>query len=130
MRFRSVAVPFFFVTVNPIRIGPGSSRRRLCRMNAALFTRVPSATARKSARCRSRSMVGSPEPLGSGAQTLAAAGAAGGKNLAAAGGGEAGAEAVTALAHQFAGLIGPLHGFFLRWPGNLPVAGNLPVVVE
>jgi hypothetical protein len=57
-------------------------------------------------------MVGSPEPVGSGAQTLAAAGAAGGKNLAAAGGGEAGAEAVTALAHQFAGLISPLHGFF------------------
>jgi hypothetical protein len=57
-------------------------------------------------------MVGSPEPVGSGAQTLAATGAAGGKNLAAAGGGEAGAEAVTALAHQFAGLISPLHGFF------------------
>ena len=38
---------------------------------------------------------------GSGAQTLAAAG-----------GGETGTEAVTALAHQFAGLISPLHGFF------------------
>jgi hypothetical protein len=49
---------------------------------------------------------------GSGAQTLAAAGAAGGENLAAAGSGETGAEAVTALAHQFAGLISPLHGFF------------------
>jgi hypothetical protein len=49
---------------------------------------------------------------GSGAQTLAAAGAAGGENLAAASSGEAGAEAVTALAHQFAGLISPLHGFF------------------
>jgi hypothetical protein len=47
---------------------------------------------------------------GSGAQTLATACAAGSENLAAAGGGEAGAEAVTALAHQFAGLISPLHG--------------------
>jgi hypothetical protein len=49
---------------------------------------------------------------GSGAQTLAAASAAGGEDLAAAGGGEAGTEAVAALAHQFAGLISPLHGFF------------------
>lgn len=49
---------------------------------------------------------------GSGAQTLAATGAAGGENLAAAGSGETGTEAVTALAHQFAGLISPLHGFF------------------
>jgi hypothetical protein len=49
---------------------------------------------------------------GSGAQTLATAGAAGGENLAAAGSGETGTEAVTALAHQFAGLISPLHGFF------------------
>ncbi|MET4273797.1 hypothetical protein ABIB68_002102 [Bradyrhizobium sp. F1.2.2] len=49
---------------------------------------------------------------GSGAQTLAAAGAAGGEHLSAAGRGETGTEAVTALAHQFAGLISPLHGFF------------------
>jgi len=49
---------------------------------------------------------------GAGAQTLAATRTAGGENLAAAGGGEAGAEAVTALAHQFRGLISPLHGFF------------------
>jgi len=49
---------------------------------------------------------------GSGAQTLAAAGAAGGKDLAAAGSGETSTETVTALAHQFAGLISPLHGFF------------------
>jgi hypothetical protein len=53
------------------------------------------------------------QPLeASGAQTLAAAGAAGGENLAAAGGGETGAEAVAALAHQFGGLISPLHGLF------------------
>ena len=37
-------------------------------------------------------------------------GAARGEDLAAAGRREAGAEAVTALAHQFAGLISPLHG--------------------
>jgi hypothetical protein len=47
---------------------------------------------------------------GSGAQTLAAAGAACGQNLAAAGGRETGTKSVTALAHQFAGLISPLHG--------------------
>jgi hypothetical protein len=49
---------------------------------------------------------------GSGAQTLAAAGATCGENLAAAGSRETGTETVTALAHQFAGLISPLHGFF------------------
>src|SRR5450755_3662652 len=47
---------------------------------------------------------------GSGAQALAAPGTARGEDLAAAGRGEAGAEAVAALAHQFAGLISPLHG--------------------
>jgi hypothetical protein len=49
---------------------------------------------------------------GSGAQTLAATRAARGENLAATGRGETGTEAVTALAHQFAGLISPLHGSF------------------
>src|SRR5215475_10129926 len=112
MRLRSVAVPFFLVTVKPTRTGPWSSRLRLCRENAALETLAPLATARKSARCLSRSMMGflkAGKP-GSGAQALAAAGAAGGQNLAAAGGGEARAKTVAALAHQFAGLIGPLHG--------------------
>ena len=55
---------------------------------------------------------------GSGAQTLAAPRAARGEDLAAAGGRKAGAEAVTALAHQFAGLISPLHGPFSA--DNLP----------
>jgi len=50
--------------------------------------------------------------LFSGAQALAAASAAGGKDLAATSGGEASAEAVAALAHQFAGLISPLHGSY------------------
>jgi len=57
-------------------------------------------------------MVNSPERPGSSAQTLAAPGAARGEDLAAAGGGETGAEAVAALAHQFRGLISPLHGSF------------------
>jgi len=49
MRLRSVAVPFFLVTVKPTRIGPSSSRRRLCTTKAALPARAPLATARKSA---------------------------------------------------------------------------------
>src|SRR5215468_12615228 len=108
MRLRSVAVPFFLVTVKPTRIGPSSSRRRPCTTKAALLARAPLATARKSARCLSRSIMKSPEGSGSGAQTLAAARTACGEDLAAAGRGETGAEAVTALAHQFAGLISPL----------------------
>jgi hypothetical protein len=56
---------------------------------------------------------------GSGAQTLAATRAARGKNLAASGGRKAGAKAVTALAHQFAGLISPLHG-------RSPLPGSSP----
>src|ERR1700727_1048039 len=112
MRVRSVAVPFFLVTVKPTRIGPSSLRSRLCTTKAALEARAPLATARKSARCLNRSMVKSPGSPGSGAQTLAAPGAARGEDLAAAAGREGGAESVTALAHQFAGLISPLHGSF------------------
>src|SRR6516164_678464 len=128
IRLRSVAVPFDFVTVKPIRIGPESSRPRPCQVKAVELTRAPLATARKSARCLSRSMIGTPEvacsqalrrlflrrsdACFSGAQTLAASRTARGEDLAAAGGCKAGAEAVTALAHQFAGLISPLHGSF------------------
>jgi hypothetical protein len=43
-------------------------------------------------------------------QALAASGATRGDNAAAALGGHAGAKAVTALANELAGLIGPLHG--------------------
>ncbi len=64
----------------------------------------------KVARCLSRSMNEISGRSGSGAQTLAATRTARGENLAAAGGRQTGAEAVTALAHQFAGLISPLHG--------------------
>src|SRR6185369_10492865 len=115
MRLRSGALPFFLVTVKPTRIGPWSERARLWRAKAALETRAPLATARKSARCLSRSMIivpggGPAEGSGSGTQTLAAARTAGSENLAAAGGGQARAKTVTALAHELAGLIGPLHG--------------------
>ena len=58
----------------------------------------------------------------SGAQTFTASGAARGEYLTAAGGRKSGTEAVTALAHQFAGLISPLHGSFsadrAKMPGN------------
>jgi hypothetical protein len=57
---------------------------------------------------------------GSGAQTLAATGAARRENLAAAGRGKTGTKAVTALAHQFAGLISPLHGSFSADRAILP----------
>src|SRR6202035_3104446 len=120
MRLRSVAVPFFLVTVKPTRIGPSSLRSRLCTTKAALLARAPLATARKSARCLNRSMVKIPGKPGSGAQALAAPGAARGQHLAAAGGGEAGTEAVTALAHQFAGLISPLHGSFSAGRAIMP----------
>ena len=46
----------------------------------------------------------------SGAEPLASTRAPGAQHLAATFGGEAGAETVTALAHQFARLIGPFHG--------------------
>jgi len=63
--------------------------------------------------------------MGSGAQTLAAAGTAGGQHLAAAGRGIARAEAMTALAHQFAVLLSAFHGSFSA--DTAPVlAGILP----
>jgi len=54
-------------------------------------------------------------PALSGAEALAAARAAGRHDLAAAFGGHAGAETVTALTHELARLIGPFHGCDLRW---------------
>jgi hypothetical protein len=63
---------------------------------------------------------------GSGAQALATTCAARCQNLAAASGGEARAEAVTALAHQFAGLICPLHGSYSESPGKI-AAGQWPI---
>jgi hypothetical protein len=54
-------------------------------------------------------------PVLVGRELLAAVSAAGRDDLAAAGGGHAGAEAVTALTHELAGLIGSLHGAISEW---------------
>ena len=51
-----------------------------------------------------------------GRELLAAVGAAGRNDLAAAGGGHAGAEAVTTLTHELAGLISSFHGAISEWP--------------
>src|SRR5262249_55465605 len=72
----------------------------------------PRAAARKSARCLSRSIEPADARAASRAQPLAAAGAPGGDHLAAPLGRHAGAKTVSALAHQLARLIGPLHGWF------------------
>src|SRR5579872_5213243 len=130
IRLRSVAVPFFLVTVNPTLTGPLSSRRRRCTTKAAVAARAPLATARKSARCLSRSMnkVSLRRGPALGTQAFAAAGAARGENLAAAGGSEAGTEAMTALAHQFAGLVGPLHGSFSA--DNLPAKPTICLIID
>jgi hypothetical protein len=73
-------------------------------------------------------MVKSRRKPGSGAQTLAATRAARREDFAAAGGRQAGAEAVTALAHQFAGLISPLHGSFSA--DNLPAKPTICLIIE
>src|SRR6478735_4563729 len=106
-RLRSVAEPTLRETVKPKRTGPGSGRSRPCRMNAGADVFAPPAAARKSARCRIRSMAMS---WTLGAQALAAAGATSGDDLAAADSRDARTETVAALTHQLAGLIGTLHG--------------------
>src|SRR4029078_3672812 len=58
---------------------------------------------------------------GSGAEPLAATVAPGGNHLAASRGRHAGAKSMTALAHDLAGLIGPLHGCFSAWCSVWPV---------
>ena len=118
-RLRSAELPTFLETVNPTRTGPSSRRSSACSTNPLTGALEPVAAARKSARCRSRSMddAGVRRRL-SGAQPLAAARAAGGKHLAATRGLQAVAKAMTALAHQLAGLVGPLHEFDLRSPSR------------
>ena len=113
-RLRSTADPTFFDTVKPTRTGPPSSRLRACNTNAAVGTLTPVAAARKSARCLSRSMGTTPAASrsASGTESLAPLRPALGNDLAATHGGHAGAKTVTALAHQLAGLISPLHGLF------------------
>src|ERR1700674_1509167 len=63
----------------------------------------------------------------SGAQPLAAARAPRGDDPAATRGGHAGAEAVTALAHQLALLKGPLHVFVSACRGSLPNLRRIPM---
>ncbi len=78
---------------------------------------MPVAAARKSARRLNRSMGNRAEagPAGrSRTQPLAPVRATRRQHLAAAFGRHAGAKAMAALAHQFAGLIGPFHGICLR----------------
>lgn len=114
-RLRSTALPTLRDTVKPTRAGPSSPRRRLWIKKDCETALRPPAAARKSARRRMRSIAasfapGTAERLG--AQALAAARAAGRDDLAAALGRDTGTEAMAALAHEFAGLIGPLHGSF------------------
>ena len=54
-------------------------------------------------------------PADSGRKLLAATRAAGGDDATATDSGHAGAKAVAALAHEFAGLISPLHGYAPVW---------------
>src|SRR5262249_41240086 len=119
-RLRSTAVPIFLDTVKPTRTGPPSSRLRACNTKAAVGTLAAVAAARKSARCLSRRIGRRPARRGrrSSAEPLAPARAARGNVLAPALGRHAGTKTVTALAHQIARLIGPLHGLFsagARW---------------
>src|SRR3954451_23176164 len=112
-RLRATALPTFFDTVKPKRGGAVSARSRACNTNAAAGILVPVAAARKSARRFSRSM-GAPRARASGTEALASPRAPRCDDLAAADGGGPGAEAVTALAHQFAQLIGPFHGSHIQ----------------
>src|SRR5262249_5518492 len=113
-RLRSTAVPTFLDTVKPTRTGPPTSRLRACNTKAGVGTLVLAAAATKSARCLSRSIATPPAAprRSSGAEPLASTRAARGDHPAPAFGCHAGTKAVTALAHQLARLIGPLHGLF------------------
>jgi len=109
-RLRSTALPTFFDTVKPQRTGPSSPRLRACSRNAGAMTFVPVAAARKSARCRNRSMetMRDRKPP-SGGQPLTSARAPSGHHFASAFGGHARAKTVAALAYKLTRLIGPLH---------------------
>ena len=118
-RLRSAALPTFFDTVKPTRTGPPTPRLSACNTKAAVATLTPLAAARKSVRRRNRSM--KRRRAVSGAEPLAAARATRGEHPAAALGRHARAETVTALAHQLARLIGPLHGSFSAQRGAPPI---------
>ena len=129
MRLRSTAPPSFFVTVKPKR-GPSeadaagvlsrpAARGRVSSTKEGVANRAPPLTLRNSALFLSVSIAtatppreamqaASRRPLGR--QALAPLGPAARDHFDAAGGRHAGAEAVPALAHELAGLIGPFHG--------------------
>src|SRR5580658_7656698 len=111
-RLRSTALPTCRDTVKPMRTGPFSARRRACTTKAPTDARKPDAAARKSVRRLNRSMVAG--EMRSRTEPLAALRPPGRQHSAAALGRHPGAKAVTALAHQFARLVGPFHGIDLR----------------
>lgn len=111
-RLRSTALPTCRDTVKPMRTGPTSARRRACTTKAPTDARKPAAAARKSGRRLNRSMVAG--EMRSRTEPLAALRPPGRQHPAAALGRHPGAKAVTALAHQFARLVGPFHGIDLR----------------
>src|SRR6202030_2109448 len=116
-RLRSTALPTCRDTVKPMRTGPSSARRRACTTKAPNDARCPAAAARKSVRCLSRSKVPADmtaDELRSRTEPLAALRPPGRQHSAAAFGRHPGAKAMTALAHQFARLVGPFHGIDLR----------------
>src|SRR6202020_335408 len=109
-------------TVNPTRTGPVSARRRACTTKAPTDARCPAAAARKSVRRLHRSMAAADmapadmatREMPSRTEPFAALCPPGRHHPAAALGRHPGAKAVTALAHQFARLVGPFHGIDLR----------------
>src|ERR1700689_461633 len=121
-RLRSTALPTCRDTVNPMRTGPSSARRRACTTKAPTDARKPFAAARKSVRCLNRCMVVADmvaadmaaDEMRSRTEPLAALRAPGRQHPAAALGRHPGAKTVTALSHQFARLVGPFHGIDLR----------------
>src|SRR5580700_10706838 len=116
-RLRSTALPTCRDTVKPMRTGPSSARRRACTTKVPTDARCPAAAARKSARRVNRSMAAddmAKREKRSRTEPLAALGSPGRQHPAAAFGRHPGAKAVTALAHQFARLVGPFHGIDLR----------------
>ena len=113
-RLRSTALPTFLDTVKPTRTGPLSPR--VARLQHETRGRRPWPRSRRPGNPLVASAAPWTTPAAlrptSGAEPLAAARAARGDHLAAARGRHAGAKTVTALAHQLARLIGPLHGSF------------------
>src|SRR5690606_17214835 len=116
MRFRSTALPVFFVTVIPSRGGPSSPRSSTSRRNKGPRRFAPRCTARNSARLvrRSGARPGNALPHATeylGRNPLATTGATCRNHAAAALGGHTRAKSMPALANEFRGLISALHLF-------------------